>query len=91
MSLAISNPIQEGLSHQECRPVTNKLSPFKGLTIRIPIIIPIKGRGFINQGSGLRRQAELPEGDLFAIGRAVSLQTEDMGLVPAKKKMAYTI
>ena len=31
----------------------NKLSPFKGLNIKIPIIIPIKGRGFINQGSGL--------------------------------------
>ena len=27
--------------------------PFKGLNIRIPTIIPIKGRGFINQGSGL--------------------------------------
>ena len=26
---------------------------FKGLNMRIPIIIPIKGRGFINQGSGL--------------------------------------
>ena len=25
----------------------------KGLTIRIRIIIPMKGRGFINQGSGL--------------------------------------
>ena len=32
----------------------NKHPPFKGLNIRIPIIIiPIKGRGFINQGSGL--------------------------------------
>ena len=27
--------------------------PFKGLNIRIPIIIPIKGKGIINQGSGL--------------------------------------
>ena len=27
--------------------------PFKGLNIRIRIIIPIKGRGFINHGSGL--------------------------------------
>ena len=26
---------------------------FKGLNTSIPIIIPIKGRGFINQGSGL--------------------------------------
>ena len=31
----------------------NKLPPFEGLNIRIPIIIPVKGRGFINQGSGL--------------------------------------
>ena len=28
-------------------------APFKGFNIRIPIIIPIKGRGLINQGSGL--------------------------------------
>ena len=27
--------------------------PFKDLNIRIPIIIPIKGMGFINHGSGL--------------------------------------
>ena len=25
----------------------NKLPPFKGLNIRIPILTPIKGRGFI--------------------------------------------
>ena len=31
----------------------NKPPPFKGLDIRITIMIPIKGRGFINQGSGL--------------------------------------
>ena len=31
----------------------NKPPPFKGLNIRIPSIIPIKGRGFINQGSAL--------------------------------------
>ena len=32
----------------------NKLPPSKGLNIRIPIIIILfKGRGFINQGSGL--------------------------------------
>ena len=30
-----------------------KTSPFKELNIRNPIIIPIKGRGFINHGSGL--------------------------------------
>ena len=31
----------------------NKPPPFKGLNIRIVIIIPTKGRGFINQGSTL--------------------------------------
>ena len=31
----------------------HKPRPFKGLNIRIPIIIPIKGRGFINRGSTL--------------------------------------
>ena len=34
----------------------NKHPPFKGLHIRIPIIIPIKGRGFINHGSTLRKK-----------------------------------
>ena len=32
--------------------MTNKPPLFKGLNIRIPIIIPMKGRGFINQRSG---------------------------------------
>ena len=31
-----------------------KLPSFKGLKMRIPIIIPIKGRRIINQGSGVR-------------------------------------
>ena len=31
----------------------NKPPPSKGLDTGIPIIIPIKGRGFINHGSGL--------------------------------------
>ena len=31
----------------------NKPPPFKGLNIGIPITVPIKGRAFINQGSGL--------------------------------------
>ena len=34
--------------------MTNKPPPCKGLKIRIPIIIPIKGRGFINHGSTLQ-------------------------------------
>ena len=33
----------------------NRPPPFKGLNIGISIMIPIKGRGFINPGSGLRR------------------------------------
>ena len=36
-----------------CRPVVNTPAPFKGLNIRIPIIVPIEGRGVINQGSSL--------------------------------------
>ena len=31
----------------------NNPPPFKGLNIGIPIIMPIKGRGSINKGSGL--------------------------------------
>ena len=34
-----------------CRPRIHKPDLFKGLNISIPDIIPIKGRGFINQGS----------------------------------------
>ena len=33
---------------------------FKGLNIRIPIIIPIKGRGVINQGSELQSEFTAP-------------------------------
>ena len=36
-----------------CRPMINKPPPFKCHNITIPIITPIKGMGFINQGSGL--------------------------------------
>ena len=32
-----------------------KPPPFKGLNIRIPIVTRIKGKGFINEGSGLLR------------------------------------
>ena len=35
----------------------NESPPFKGPNIRIPIIIPIKGRGLINQGSTLGVQS----------------------------------
>ena len=33
---------------------SNNPPPFKGLNIRIPIIIPIKGKGLINHGCTLR-------------------------------------
>ena len=31
----------------------NKPPTFEDLNMRIPVIIPIKGRGFLNHGSGL--------------------------------------
>ena len=31
----------------------NEPPPFKGLNIRIPMLIPIMGRGFLNKGSTL--------------------------------------
>ena len=31
----------------------HKPPPFKGLNTRIPSMIPTKGRGFVNHGSGL--------------------------------------
>ena len=36
-----------------CRPLIKKPPPFKGLHIRIPMVILIEGRRFINQGSTL--------------------------------------
>ena len=44
----------------ECRPVSNKPPPFKGRNIRISLIIPIKGKGLINQGSTLNERRPLP-------------------------------
>ena len=46
----------------------NKPPPFKRLDTRIPIIVPIKGRGFINQGSTL---AGLIEGGTWGCSRAI--------------------
>ena len=43
----------------QCRPMINNPPPFKCVNIRIPIIIPIKGRGFMNQGSGLPLESSL--------------------------------
>ena len=42
----------------------------KGPNIRIPIIIPIKGRGVINQGSGLHRSLKLRASRLLHFGTA---------------------
>ena len=45
--------------------------PCKGLNIRIPIMIPMKGRGFMNQGSGLQLMhsgAERPHCIAAAVG-----------------------
>ena len=34
-------------------PWIKKPLPFKGLNDRMPILVPLKGRGVINQGSGI--------------------------------------
>ena len=67
--LSIRTPRKVGLEIQQCqpfncgltkkggrkqsRPTMNKPPTFKGLNIWILTIIPTKGRGFIDQGSGL--------------------------------------
>ena len=43
--------------------MVNKPHPCEGLNIRIPIIISIKGRGVINQGSGLGLAVVTVHGD----------------------------
>ena len=45
----------------------NKSAPFKGLNIRIPIFIPIKGRGFINQGSTLHVLGQLLDQEFMGL------------------------
>ena len=44
----------------------NEPRPFEGLNIRIPIIILIKGRKFMNQGSGGRAWGLKVMRDVFA-------------------------
>ena len=44
--------------------MSNNPPLFKGLDIRIPIIIPIKGRRFINQGSALLVSLHVCSADL---------------------------
>ena len=52
----------------------NKPPPLKCLDVRISIIIPIKGRGFINQGSGLN--LNLRHSALHELGvRIISLKS----------------
>ena len=41
-------------------PVIRKAYPFKGLIIRIPIIIPVKGRGFLNHEYTFPRVTNVP-------------------------------
>ena len=55
----------------------NKPPPFKGLSTRIPIIIPIKGRGFINKGSTL-------------VGEPMSLENSRMALLKPMVCEVYT-
>ena len=56
----------------------NKLPPFQGLNIRNPIIIPVKGRGFINQRSTLNprlgRYAVMRE----SFPKALTLNLDDL-------------
>ena len=51
--LGLHSLLQKRHVTKMCRPLINKPPPFKGLGIRIPIIISIKGRGFVNQGCGI--------------------------------------
>ena len=49
----------------------NTLPPFKGFNIRIPIMLPTKGRVFINQGSTLLHPELVPvgnDGAMFPVG-----------------------
>ena len=39
----------------------NEPPPFQGRNIRIPIVIPMKGKGFLNQGSGLLGNLGAPD------------------------------
>ena len=41
------------LGGSQCKPAINKPPPLKGMSSRIPSIIPIKRKRFMNHGSGL--------------------------------------
>ena len=69
--------------------VLNKPLPFKGLNIRIPNIIPIRGRGFINQASTLlivQDQASGKGQDMETSSEGLGVQVYGMG-----KEVATTI
>ena len=53
----------------------NRHPLFKGLNMRIPMIIPIKGRGFINRGSGLN-----PEAQAFSAAAMCAASFEQPGI-----------
>ena len=57
----------------------NKPLPFKDLNIVIPIIVPIKGVGFINQGSTLTLQRKQKHVANVAAAHASILTSNDVG------------
>ena len=67
----------------------NKLPPSKGLNIRIPVIILFKGRGFINQGSGLNtRQHVLTCSWRVDIGFADGFSQDFAGCLSEKQRIS---
>ena len=59
----------------------NKPPPFKGLDSRMSIVIPIKGRGVINQGSGSYGTAKAKKGSPTLT--QLRLPEEHQGLLPS--------
>ena len=54
----------------------NNPLPFKGLNVRIPIVIPIEGRGLVNHGTTLGFRVWEPVasgGECWRVGMAVLL------------------
>ena len=47
----------------------NNLPPFEGLNMKIPIIIPMKRREFINHGCTLGFRVPAPQGDVVGVRR----------------------
>ena len=57
----------------------NKPPHFKGLNIRIRISIPIRGRGFINQRSGLLSLERVPSNRAFNLRVAPNIFLDQVG------------